>query len=296
MGGNTTGSWGSASSSGGATGIRLSDPYVNCGNGRRDDGETCDDGNRSYQDGCTKFCEVEDHWSCPAWGRPCVPLCGNGVVDPDETCDDENRSSNDGCSADCQKIEGGWQCRVPGKTCHPVCGDSRRVGTESCDDGNARGGDGCSRACQIEPGYVCREAGKPCERVPCGSPGADGAVPCDGGAPSAAVCGDGIVSGEEECDDGAAPQRNPRHDDDAYGGCTTACRLGPYCGDGVINGPEICDDGPANLPAYGSPGCSFACQKARYCGDGIVERYRDEMCEPVPGDRVCMPTCIVLIH
>jgi hypothetical protein len=108
------------------------------------------------------------------------------------------------------------------------------------------------------------------------------------------MCGDGVVSGDEECDDGNGPG-NPHNDDNTYGGCTTACRLGPYCGDGMVNGPEICDLGPGNLPTYGSPGCSYACKPARYCGDGIIETFRHEMCDP-PGIQYCMPNCIVLIH
>jgi cysteine-rich repeat protein len=301
VGGATTGSGGvagtggcGAACSGGASVIVLSDPYVNCGNGRRDLDEYCDDGNRVVGDGCNRYCQVEVHWICPTWGQPCLPLCGNGAVDPDETCDDENRVSGDGCSADCQTIERGWRCRVPGKACTPMCGDSILLATETCDDGNAQGGDGCSRACQVEAGFVCPDVGKPCRPASCS--GADGAVPCDGGPPHIAICGDGMVSGDEECDDGNDPNRNPHNDDKAYGGCTTLCRLGPYCGDGLVNGSEICDEGPANLPSYGSPGCSFACTKTRYCGDGIVESFRDEMCEPFPGDRICMPTCLILIH
>jgi cysteine-rich repeat protein len=49
------------------------------------------------------------------------------------------------------------------------------------------------------------------------------------------VCGDGIVEGDEECDDG-----NDLDDDD----CTNACTL-PVCGDGVVQEHlgEACDDG-----------------------------------------------------
>jgi large repetitive protein len=299
LGGNTmgsggvsgTGGCGAACSRGGD--IILIDPYTDCGNGRQDYYEGCDDGNRVSSDGCDWSCHVEEHWTCPIWGQPCVPLCGNGEVDLDETCDDGNRLSGDGCSSDCQKIDSGWRCRVPGKTCSPVCGDSLLLGTELCDDGNATGGDGCSRACQVEPGYICRAPGEPCKPVPCA--GTDGAAPCDAGLPSVSVCGDGIVSGNEECDDGSDPGREPHNDDNAYGGCTTACRLGPYCGDGVTNGPEACDDGLANLPSYGSPGCSFACQKAHYCGDGFIDTSHGEDCEPFPGYQNCMPDCHLFI-
>ncbi len=46
-----------------------------------------------------------------------------------------------------------------------------------------------------------------------------------------AGCGDGVVSGDEECDDG-----NSIPDD----GCTDLCRL-PACGDGIVQKGEDCD-------------------------------------------------------
>jgi fibro-slime domain-containing protein len=49
------------------------------------------------------------------------------------------------------------------------------------------------------------------------------------------VCGDGIVSLGEECDDGA--------NDGGYGECDADCVLGPYCGDGILQEGEDCDDG-----------------------------------------------------
>ncbi|HFE44065.1 MAG TPA: DUF4215 domain-containing protein, partial [Nannocystis exedens] len=45
----------------------------------------------------------------------------------------------------------------------------------------------------------------------------------------AGECGDGIVSGDEECDDG-----NKKDGD----GCSSDCTVEEkYCGDGEINGP-----------------------------------------------------------
>ena len=56
-----------------------------------------------------------------------------------------------------------------------------------------------------------------------------------------ARCGDGVVSGVEECDGGA--------------GCTATCDRVPVCGDGLVDAPEQCDDGN---PAAGD-GCSATC-------------------------------------
>jgi fibro-slime domain-containing protein len=52
-----------------------------------------------------------------------------------------------------------------------------------------------------------------------------------------AVCGDGILSFGEECDDGV--------NDGGYGECDAGCKLGPFCGDGMVQEPEDCDTGPA---------------------------------------------------
>ncbi len=50
------------------------------------------------------------------------------------------------------------------------------------------------------------------------------------------ICGDGIVAGGEECDDGV--------NDGGYGECYQGCILGPSCGDGVVQPDhESCDDG-----------------------------------------------------
>jgi fibro-slime domain-containing protein len=60
------------------------------------------------------------------------------------------------------------------------------------------------------------------------------------------VCGDGVVTFDEACDDGV--------NNTSYGSCTPDCRArGSYCGDGVVdtaNG-EQCD---------GTPNCSPACR------------------------------------
>jgi fibro-slime domain-containing protein len=50
------------------------------------------------------------------------------------------------------------------------------------------------------------------------------------------MCGDGIISLGEQCDDGV--------NDGGYGECAEGCVLGEYCGDGVVQEAfEDCDDG-----------------------------------------------------
>ncbi len=77
------------------------------------------------------------------------------------------------------------------------------------------------------------------------------------------VCGDGIVTPDEVCDDGVNAG--------GYNGCEPGCQArGPYCGDSAIQDAEgeTCDDG-VNLSQYG--GCAPGCIAGPYCGDGKVQ-------------------------
>jgi fibro-slime domain-containing protein len=62
------------------------------------------------------------------------------------------------------------------------------------------------------------------------------------------VCGDGIVSGDEECDDGVND-----------GACSPECTIEGACGDGFVDtsAGEVCDDGNNN---YGD-GCDGMCEE-----------------------------------
>ncbi len=63
------------------------------------------------------------------------------------------------------------------------------------------------------------------------------------------MCGDGIVTPDEACDDGV--------NDGAYGGCNPDCSRASFCGDGHKDSPrEACDDGNYK----NRDGCSAACQ------------------------------------
>ena len=235
-----------------------------CGNGILDRGEECDDGNTTSGDGCSSHCMLQG-WG-PCTSAACVnrTVCGNGILTSDETCDDGNTVSGDGCSSDCQSIEAGWHCRMIGTPCSPICGDSTLRGSETCDDGNTMDGDGCSVYCLTEPGWNC--ASGTCVQVS----SVDGGIDSGGQQPR---CGDGIMSGAEECDRGAM------NADTEYGGCTTQCFAGPFCGDGIVNGREECDLSDQNGSIDGPDGCSLGCAKPHYCGDGVLDSDRGEECD-----------------
>jgi choice-of-anchor A domain-containing protein len=95
-----------------------------CGNGKVEYGEQCDDGNTNNGDGCSSTCQIEPS------------KCGNRNVEPGEQCDDGNTDNGDGCSSTCQY--------------EPKCGNGKIEPGEQCDDGNTEDGDGCSATCTCE--------------------------------------------------------------------------------------------------------------------------------------------------
>ncbi len=90
-------------------------------------------------------------------------------------------------------------------------------------------------------------------------------------------CGDGIVNGNETCDDGA--------DNGTYGHCKSDCSgIGPHCGDGIVNGDETCDDGADN-GTYNH--CKSDCSGlGPHCGDGVVDAGFEE-CDK-SNDQFCL--------
>jgi cysteine-rich repeat protein len=205
-----------------------------CGNGAREAGEQCDDGNTSSGDGCSSTCRNEAR-------------CGNMALEGTEQCDDGNTMSGDGCSGTCQTETAG------------ECGNGERERDESCDDGNTTAGDGCSATCELEMGGAF-----------CGNGVREGAEQCDDANVTssdgcsatcqleAGPCGDGVINIGEQCDDGNTS---------AGDGCDASCQLeGSFCGNGTIDAGEDCDDGNG----VGGDGCSAACL-LESCGDGLVQ-------------------------
>lgn len=98
------------------------------------------------------------------------------------------------------------------------------------------------------------------------------------------VCGDGVVEGGEQCEDG-----NRMNDD----GCSADCRL-ERCGDGILQANEECD-GALGLSA--GQMCSDECRRIdANCGDGVVNHPAEE-CDGSAGiqvNQVCGPDCLVV--
>ncbi|TNF28977.1 MAG: calcium-binding protein [Deltaproteobacteria bacterium] len=84
-------------------------------------------------------------------------------------------------------------------------------------------------------------------------------------------CGDGVVEGDEACDEGVA--------NGLYYHCAADCSgPGPRCGDGQVDaGYETCDDGDGVNGQYGH--CGAGCNgPAPYCGNGFTEAAH-EVCD-----------------
>jgi cysteine-rich repeat protein len=75
------------------------------------------------------------------------------------------------------------------------------------------------------------------------------------------VCGDGVMEGTEECDDG---------NQDPGDGCEENCTISAVCGNGDVESGEVCDDGNTR----DGDNCSADCQTDTTpsdCGDGVTQ-------------------------
>ncbi len=125
--------------------------------------------------------------------------------------------------------------------------------------------------------------------IPTTSGGPTGGGEGEGGETTgaAAVCGDGIVEGEEMCDDGFESNQ-------PWNMCTPNCTPAK-CGDAYVqpsNG-ETCDDGPLNAAMPGYNECSTSCVRESFCGDGVIQIEAGEECEPGGGgdEKNCGAMC-----
>ncbi len=124
-----------------------------------------------------------------------------------------------------------------------------------------------------------------------------------------AFCGDGIINGNEECDDGEQNGNvcTPTSENSCTY-CSDTCTLitvnstgpEPYCGDGIVNNNEACDNGEQNgktcSPEYGETCtyCNSDCSElitvnGGYCGDGYVDEPQEECDDKESNGNTCIP-------
>ncbi|CAD8120357.1 unnamed protein product [Paramecium sonneborni] len=259
-----------------------------CGDGITQGYEECDDGDRISYDSCylckyacINFCLICQFGICQQCEEGfvingnfnCDPLCGDGNLIPysAEQCELTVNEVWDGCQ-DCRfisiehcktnKFSICLECEVGffmiDNICLPYCGDKFILEQyEDCDDGNQQPYDGCFQ-CQFQ----CSEDCKICDRGQC-------ILKCEDGYEFVknsclSVCGDQIVTKEEDCDDGNLKPYDgcfdcsyscPKNCYECFQGTclecnyqyqlliSNQCKQQLNCGDGFLQENEECDDG-----------------------------------------------------
>ncbi len=269
-----------------------------CGDGRVQLPEICDDGN---QNGTYGHCNN----SCTGYGD----YCGDGVVSGTEECDTyaglSNFSCANGaavsCTSNCRHscglniaVQGGAcgngivdatnneQCE-PATYQQPSASVSSSLRQYACGETNAR------KHCSNDPTKVCNQdlecSGGTCQEVACQITGG--------------WCGDGIKETPfETCDQGTGNTARCDNMTQSCSYCSTACRqltlAKNYCGDGIINigadsqigtsdDLEKCDDGPNNgVNGFCDRSCQIPGTRQGSCGDGIAQ-WPWEICDEGTG-------------
>ncbi|CAD8213224.1 unnamed protein product [Paramecium octaurelia] len=268
-----------------------------CGDGIIQGQEECDNliSNHSCQQckySCIENCQICQFGICLSCvegfvinaNLNCDPLCGDGNLIPYtvEECELTVNGVWDGCQ-DCRSIPIAncktnhlsfcleWELGfyMLENVCSPYCGDRLILQQyEDCDDGNFQPYDGCYQ-CKFQ----CIEDCNICDRGQC-------TLKCEDGYKFAnndclSVCGDQIVTKEEECDDGNTIKFDgcflckyscPENCYDCYQGTclecydqyqllnSNQCQKQLHCGDGQLQEQEECDDGNTNA-FDGCKGC-----------------------------------------
>ncbi|MGC6417669.1 MAG: DUF4215 domain-containing protein [Bradymonadia bacterium] len=261
-----------------------------CGNGRREPGEQCDDGDRVDNNACDNRCEL-------------TPACGDGSLDPQEACDDGNLRAGDGCSALCtieplRDLEAGQiDCRTF-NTCLGDCGPGDDACVQACvnaasPEGQARltalidciTANGCDAAEGVDPDCVdalCADEVTACFGpivYPNGDDSCaqlfDCSAECEDMNCMRRCISESSQAGVDQAlalEDCAVANQCP----DSVGACAqascvvehAACFGEAGCGNGRLEAGEACDDG--NLVA--GDGCSPICEvEAPGCLDDPFE-------------------------
>lgn len=243
-----------------------------CGNGHKDMGEDCDDGDRNgfADDACDINCKLK------------TAFCGNGIVDMNlgEQCDPGPMDSA-GCNSN--------QANNP---------DHLSLGSQKAGCKFSRCGDGYANTA-INP--VTMEPAEQCDS------GGMNTMDCNGPLCTHPFCGDNFrnMAAGEDCDNGGEDTAGCNGNNNGMQG-TGSCKS-PRCGDGYANSKstpagstqfEKCDAGGDSPDCNGDGNGDMAnnpdaqCQIPR-CGDGYINPQftppgadDTENCDNGPGDKM----------
>ena len=220
----------------------LLDECTGCGNGTIATDEGCDDSNWQYGDGCNSGCLVEEgsvcgtigltgsasceiDLGCNTTGGPpgiCQTTCLDGNLDAGEACDDGNMVDTDSCSNSCLVNLGFSVCSINIDCTDAAMGVECNSGV--CEYGLQEGP--CTTVNQCETGLICDSTTSTClideGNGTCTVDADCATASCNTmtGICAASVCGNDVIEGSEECDDGGIANGD---------GCDSSCQLESGC-------------------------------------------------------------------
>ena len=150
-----------------------------CGNNILEQGEQCDDGNTTNDDGCEDDCKLKDS------------TCGDGTVDSNEDCDPEASNASEDCTSGCtfrsntcgnsQVDLNNWEECDSSDSDDPNRDDCVDCMIELCGNGVVNPGEECDGNLNYENGELYFRCNSDC---------------------TVNFCGNGLINADEECDDG----------------------------------------------------------------------------------------------
>ena len=269
-----------------------------CGDGVRDTGEACDDGNADETDGCLSSCRTSE--------------CGNGRRDGSEECDDGNTDDTDACLSTCVAARCGdghvqagvEQCDGGARDCTTSCGSTGRQDCSGCtwstcappaERCNGRDDD-CDTA--ADNGFACRPGETTSCATSCGSTGTGICTDaCAPPGPAACTVPAESCNGRDDDCDGETDEGFTRYCDVPHDHPERDLCVDP--GETVCNGADDNCDGRTDEGFECCPGATRSC--ATPCGaagtQGCVEGNvwgsccaPAEVCQTV-GSTACDDNC-----